>query len=141
MLNNKNGTLNALICDDDIETREILVDTFQKFFPDFRSIVTARDGLDALQKIDNQKFDLIIFDQNMPRRKGVECIRSLLQNRKINPLKVILLTGELDDIVKVQMKKLKCPNVFEKPFNAKEFVNLVQKIIKLNKLERSKKPA
>lgn len=56
----------------------------------------AADGEEALQKLEQDFFDLMITDNDMPRKTGVELIREITSGQKTvkNPdLAIILLSG------------------------------------------------
>ena len=55
------------------------------------SLQTARDGVEALQKIDESPFDVVILDIMMPRMNGVELLQSLSALRPDLP--VLLMSG------------------------------------------------
>ena len=44
------------------------------------TVVTACDGMDALEKISKGKFSLVITDLNMPTMDGLEFIKALREN-------------------------------------------------------------
>ena len=55
------------------------------------SLQTARDGVEALQKVDEFPFDVVILDIMMPRMDGVEVLRRL---KEAHPdVEVIMFTG------------------------------------------------
>ncbi|WP_376096400.1 response regulator [Roseomonas sp. CCTCC AB2023176] len=51
----------------------------------------ARDGLDALDRLGRQRFDLLLTDIRMPRLGGVDLVRALWQRSSRMP--VIVLSG------------------------------------------------
>ncbi|MCB5255371.1 MAG: response regulator [Candidatus Cloacimonadaceae bacterium] len=75
-----------LVVDDEQNIRDI----FQAFLRDMGyRVSTAIDGLDALEKIAIDKFDLYIVDIYMPRMGGLELISRL---KEIQPSAVIIVT-------------------------------------------------
>lgn len=58
------------------------------------TVVTAHNGLDALEKAAGQKFDLVITDWKMPKVDGLELIRRLRPDVYLGP--IILLSGFVD---------------------------------------------
>lgn len=50
------------------------------------NIVTARDGLEAIEKVRMQIPDLIVMDMNMPKLNGIESIRKILSEQKKIPI-------------------------------------------------------
>ena len=56
-------------------------------------VVTACDGMDALEKLPGRRFDLIITDLNMPKMDGFELIKALRENPEYQDIPVIILTS------------------------------------------------
>ena len=78
-----------LVVDDEAGIRDVIQDYLSDAGYD---IVTARDGLEALEKMENQDFDLVITDLSMPNLDGFGLIRGALD---IQPLTtVIVLSGQ-----------------------------------------------
>ncbi len=80
------NTNKILVVDDEQNIRDI----FQTFLQEMGYFVcTAIDGLDALEKVAREKFDLYIVDIYMPRMGGLELISRL---KDMQPSAVIIVT-------------------------------------------------
>jgi len=89
----------------DSEKRVLVVDDE----PDIRIFVSAClseagfmvedaiDGLDALNKIRDNKPDLITLDLMMPRKSGVALLRNLKKSRDWNEIPIIVVTAHASD--------------------------------------------
>jgi CheY-like chemotaxis protein len=62
--------------------------------------VTARDGLEAVQKAESERPDLILMDVIMPRMGGFEAVRELRARASTREIPVIMVTtrGEGDNV-------------------------------------------
>ena len=66
----------------------------------------SNDGRDGLNKILEQKYDIILLDLAMPEFSGYDIVKSLEQQGKLKEEKIIVLTAssitdsEMDDLVK-----------------------------------------
>ncbi len=61
-------------------------------------IVEAVNGVDALAKLSNRTFDLILTDINMPIMDGIGLVRELREKRKSDvPIVIITTRGETKD--------------------------------------------
>ena len=49
----------------------------------FDNIVVAVDGQDGLDKYEQDHFDIIITDINMPKLNGIQMIKRIRKNRKV----------------------------------------------------------
>ncbi|MDI3504534.1 MAG: hypothetical protein PWP64_1470 [Candidatus Cloacimonadota bacterium] len=80
------STKKILVVDDEQNIRDI----FQTFLQDMGyTVQTAIDGIDALEKIAREKYDLYIVDIYMPRMGGLELIARL---KELQPSAVIIVT-------------------------------------------------
>jgi CheY-like chemotaxis protein len=59
------------------------------------TVVTAVNGVDAMNAVNGQSFDLVITDWKMPKMDGIELIRNLRANEFPSP--IILLSGFADN--------------------------------------------
>lgn len=84
-----NGSI--LIVDDDANIREVLSSmlAFAGYKPE-----TAVDGIDALEKIEKHRPDLVILDIMMPNMDGLTACRILRRQSDTADLPVILLSGK-----------------------------------------------
>lgn len=81
---------NILIVDDDPDVIDIItVSLREKGF----SLVSASNGVEALEKLKIFIPDLIILDIHMPKMDGYELIKSLKKEPKFNSIPIIVLTG------------------------------------------------
>jgi two-component system chemotaxis response regulator CheY len=59
-------------------------------------VVTAGDGIEALERMPSEKFDLIITDLNMPDMDGYEFIRTLRETLEYQEIPIIVLSSMTD---------------------------------------------
>ena len=90
--------LPVLIVDDSPTERMRLAQLLQALG---HSVVAAVDGVDALEKMEEQPYQLIISDQTMPRMDGRELCRRMRNTAEYQQPYIIMLTanGEHDDLV------------------------------------------
>ncbi|OHB84005.1 MAG: two-component system response regulator [Planctomycetes bacterium RIFCSPHIGHO2_02_FULL_38_41] len=50
------------------------------------NIITARDGIEAVDRVKEEKPDLIIMDINMPKMNGIESLGKILSEQKNIPV-------------------------------------------------------
>lgn len=93
------------------------------------NVVTASDGMDALEKLPLSKFDLIITDLNMPNMDGFELIKSLRENGEYQDIPIIILTSLSDPVNKETGMKLGVSSYLIKPFSLEKIQYEVSKYI------------
>ena len=113
-----------LIVDDDAAIRNILgfMLTEEKFI-----VEKAKDGKEALKKIDKNKPDLIILDYTMPVMNGFETCLRLKNNPMTQNIPIILCTAT--HIQEVEEKRIKIDDYIEKPFTLGKIREKIYKIL------------
>lgn len=99
---------------------------------------TAKDGLEAFNKVKNNHFDLIITDIVMPNIEGIELINKI---QSISPsTKIIAVSGNNPYYLYI-VKKLGVDSVFTKPLDHNRFIERIKEIDLTNSIStpRSKK--
>lgn len=90
-------------------------------------VVTAQSGKEALEKVQQIDFDLIIIDIRMPDIDGIEAVKIIRQIRKDKgkiDIPVVFITGYADFAENVEVGKL--GDVILKPFNLEDLLNRVK---------------
>lgn len=61
----------------------------------------AEDGVAALQKLRNSKFDFVVSDINMPNMNGFQLLMEIKKDEKLKHIPVLMVTAEArkEDIV------------------------------------------
>ena len=117
---------NVLVVDDSATVRKFIsVSLSMQGF----KVVTACDGMDALEKLPSENVDLIITDLNMPNMDGFELIRSLRENPQYRDLPVIILSSLNDTVSKETGSKLGIESYVVKPFSLEKIQYEVAKYL------------
>ena len=87
-------TTTVLVVDDSINTREIEKSILEAYG---YSVVTAEDGLDALEKTQAASYDLVITDVEMPRMDGFTLTERLRADDVYRHVPVIIVTSREKD--------------------------------------------
>jgi len=86
----KSGSeIKVLVVDDSVFFRTNITKILEEI-PDIRIIGSARNGLDALEKLDRIKPDVILLDFFMPKMDGLEFLKKLNER---SPTPTIIITG------------------------------------------------
>lgn len=93
------------------------------------SVVTAKDGMDALEKLPHANVDLLITDLNMPNMDGFELIRALRENPVYKELPVIILSSLSDEGSKGKGMELGVGSYLVKPFSLEKIQYEVSKYV------------
>jgi two-component system chemotaxis response regulator CheY len=92
-------------------------------------VTEAEDGLDALKKLEKQRFNVITCDTNMPRLDGVGFLQQmkLLPDHKFTP--VIMLSTESSDAMKAKTKEAGARAFVTKPFQPSQLIDAVRRLV------------
>lgn len=78
----------------------------------------ASDGALALKEVEQEKFDLILMDWNMPNMTGIEALKKLKGNPAYKAIPVVMVTSESDKSHIVEAIQAGAANYILKPFTA-----------------------
>lgn len=82
-------------------------------------IITASDGMEALEKLPSEKIDLLVTDLNMPNIDGIKLIKTIRATEEYKNLPIIILTSlSKDEDVHIGMEA-GANSYLIKPFNTK----------------------
>ena len=120
---------NILIVDDEELITKSLLKLLNK---EGYLVAVAKSGKEALEKIKDSDFDLIISDVRMPEMDGIETIRQIRSylekaNKKLVP--EVLITGYADADKYETATELEVADYLYRPFDTADFLNIVKKTI------------
>lgn len=115
-----------LIVDDDQVIRQVLSRIFNRV--GIRT-TEAINGLEALQQIRQQHFDLITMDMAMDQMDGVDAI-SILQNE--TPIPIVVISAHLSKNVQRDLDNRHIVYRIEKPFSTDQVLTTVYKALGIN---------
>ena len=120
-----------LIVEDETTLREYLYKNLSKFY----IVITAENGLQAMDIIKNQKVHLVVSDVQMPLMDGFELCKKIKENVKTCDIPVILLTARTRNEEKTVGYETGADAYLEKPFSLvvlkSRMNNLIQRKIRL----------
>lgn len=108
--------INVLVVDDSAFMRKMVSDMINSD-PRLHVIGTARDGLDALEKVRELPVDVITLDVNMPRMDGLEFLERLMAEKPLPVVMLSSLTQEGSDIA-MEALALGAVDIVAKPSGA-----------------------
>lgn len=110
-----------LIVEDEEQIAKIMK-KYLSLYKGFKRIVVASDGVEAMQKINNQEFDLIITDIVMEKRDGLKFIEGLRKIPKYYNQKIMVVSGCLTAEMTMACMRKGVRHVVVKPFTARQIL-------------------
>jgi two-component system cell cycle response regulator len=115
----------VLSVDDDRDLRDLL----HELISDMGLLsVTAVDGMDALEKMEEEQFDILITDINMPRLNGIGLIKRVAA--EYIDTDVIAITGFQTEYNYTDIIALGASDFISKPININEFEAKIKRIVR-----------
>lgn len=115
-------TLRFLVVDDNEDIRDVFCRLVQQ--AGHLSSV-ARDGLEALDSLQRESFDVMLLDLSMPRMNGVEVVRWLRDNPAVAPgMRIVVVsawTGERRGV----LQELGVDTAIQKPLRIQQLTDLI----------------
>ncbi|MBY0516983.1 MAG: cyclic nucleotide-binding domain-containing protein [Bacteriovoracaceae bacterium] len=125
-----NKLYDILLVDDDEDLLEMLCEVFPK---DRYRVFTAKDGLEATMKCQNQRFHVVVTDIRMPKKDGIRFIKDMVagisapgghKDKTVAETHIFLISASVEDY-RVEIDLLPKVEVITKPFSATEILNKV----------------
>ncbi|HVI30083.1 MULTISPECIES: response regulator [Hansschlegelia] len=94
----------------------------------FEDVDEASDGTQALSKMRDKRYGLVISDWNMEPMTGIELLREVRADDKLNRTPFIMVTAEAKTENVILAKKAGVNNYIVKPFNADTLKSKIQAV-------------
>lgn len=86
-------------------------------------VVTVFNGEEALLKLTQQNYDLLITDIAMPRLNGVDLIAKI---RDMHPgLPIMVVSGNINSSILANLQEMKVSHILPKPIKPNEFRRMI----------------
>ncbi len=113
----------VLLVDDNAQNLELL-EVYMEDVPDVR-VVTAKNGIEALQKVEEESPDLILLDIMMPKMSGFEVCKKIKSDPNTRDIAVVMVTAlnEASDVERAA--ECGTDDFLSKPIDRRALVDLV----------------
>ena len=115
-----------LVVDDEKSIREV-IRTYAEF--EGHEVVEARDGLEAIDKVREEDFDVIVMDIMMPKLDGFSSYKEI---KKIKDIPVLMLSARGEEYDKLFGFEIGIDDYVTKPFSPKELMARLNVIVNRN---------
>ena len=95
----------------------------------YKSII-ASDGEQAMDRLKESKFDLVILDWMIPKLSGIEVCRRIRGNSDFNSLPIIMLTALGDENDKIRGLDTGADDYLTKPFSFPELIARIKALLR-----------
>ncbi|WP_340102958.1 response regulator transcription factor [Rhodohalobacter sp. 8-1] len=119
---------NAVIIDDDELTCMLIQRILEREFK--FNIVSFKNGLEGLEYVQKNEPKLVVLDLMLPGKNGFEILKDLRQSEKHKHTKIILISAKSNSSDIERGFDLEADEYVTKPFQQKEFVVRVKKLMR-----------
>ena len=115
-----------MIVDDSVTVRKVTSRLLERQGYD---VVTAKDGVDAIEQLENVKPDLMLLDIEMPRMDGFE-VTNLVRHHEVHQdLPIIMITSRTGEKHRERAFSLGVTHYMGKPFQEAELLSNVENLL------------
>lgn len=123
----------VLIVDDEPNILILMEQALEKLEDeDDVELLTAKNGLEALEMIKNEKPDLIFLDVMMPKKSGLEVCNTVKNELQMRDIYIIMLTAKGQEFDKQSGIAVGADLYMTKPFRPKEVLQKSREILGLS---------
>ena len=121
-------SLSLLYVEDNKSLSQVKLEIFQEMFA---KVVYAKDGYEGLKAYQEEHFDLVITDINMPNMDGIQMIEKIRKTDANQAVMVLSAYGEYEYLSR--LKELNITSFLTKPVETKKLISEIGKSIQRDK--------
>ncbi|RMD69030.1 MAG: response regulator [Gammaproteobacteria bacterium] len=122
----KPGRITVMVVDDSITMRKVAARLLERHGME---VITAKDGVDALEKLQQQKPDLILLDIEMPRMDGYELARHIRHDQELADIPIIMVTSRIGEKHRKYAESIGVDKYIGKPYQETELIESIQSAV------------
>lgn len=117
----------VLVVEDSATQRELISDLLKGSGLD---VTIATDGVEALEKVETLRPDVVVLDIVMPRMNGYEVCRQLKSNPRTQRVPVVMCSSKGEEFDRYWGMKQGADAYIVKPFQPRELVSTVKHLLR-----------
>jgi chemosensory pili system protein ChpA (sensor histidine kinase/response regulator) len=121
----RQGTV--LVVDDSLTVRKITSRTLSR---EGYNVIVAKDGIEALEKMQSRAPDVIVTDIEMPRMDGFDLTRNVRADSRLKDLPVIMITSRTADKHRQHAAELGVTVFLGKPYEERELLDNIAGVMR-----------
>jgi chemosensory pili system protein ChpA (sensor histidine kinase/response regulator) len=124
----KSGPPLVMVVDDSLTVRKI---TSRMLTREGFTVITAKDGMDALQMLGEQTPDVILLDIEMPRMDGFEFTKTIKNDPKSAHIPIIMITSRTAEKHRNRAQELGVDLYLGKPYQEEELLRHLREMLEI----------
>ena len=115
-----------LIVEDNPMNMELVLDLLEFYG---HNVTKAEDGIKALERLSEKKFDIILLDMQLPKMDGLEVLDRIKKNPETADIPVIAVTAHAMKGSEEHFIEMGCVDYVSKPIDIHKFRSLIEKYL------------
>ncbi|WP_257292448.1 Hpt domain-containing protein [Endozoicomonas sp. ONNA1] len=116
----------VLVVDDSVTVRKVTTRLLER---NGYLVETARDGVEAMTRLAESSYDIILLDIEMPKMDGYEVASAVRNDGRLKSLPIIMITSRTGEKHKARAFSLGVNEYLGKPFQENEMLASIEKLI------------
>jgi chemosensory pili system protein ChpA (sensor histidine kinase/response regulator) len=116
----------VMVVDDSITMRKVTTRVLER--ADF-GVMTAKDGLDALEKLQDNVPDLMLLDIEMPRMDGYELATYMRNDSRMRRVPIIMITSRTGEKHRQRALEIGVERYLGKPYQEEDLLRQIQEVL------------
>ena len=116
----------ALVVDDSITVRRVMERFLQR---SGMRVITAKDGLDAVSKLQDGIPDIILLDIEMPRMDGYEFATHVRNDPRVSDIPIIMITSRVGDKHRARAIEIGVNDYLGKPYQDAQLLEAIERLL------------
>lgn len=116
----------VMVVDDSVTVRKVTSRLIERQGWD---VILAKDGLDAMDQLQEILPDIMLLDIEMPRMDGFEVLRTVRHDDRIKDLPIVMITSRTGEKHKKQAMELGVDRYLGKPFQESGLISTIEEVL------------
>ena len=116
----------AMVVDDSITVRRVM----ERFLDrNGMRVVTAKDGIDAISVLQDEKPDIILLDIEMPNMDGYEFATHVRNDERVSDVPIIMITSRVGDKHRARAIEIGVDDYLGKPYQDSQLLEAITRLL------------
>jgi len=122
----KKGVPLVMVTDDSVTVRKVTTRLLER---SGYEVMTAKDGIDAIAKLEERRPDLMLLDIEMPRMDGFEVASHVRHDSRLKDIPIIMITSRTGEKHRERAFEIGVDRYMGKPFQEGELLETIQELL------------
>jgi chemosensory pili system protein ChpA (sensor histidine kinase/response regulator) len=120
----------VMVVDDSITMRKVTTRVLER---NDMEVITAKDGLDAVEKLQDKVPDIVLLDVEMPRMDGYELATYMKNDARLKLVPIIMITSRTGEKHRQRALEIGVERYLGKPYQEADLLRNVQETLRLSR--------